>query len=72
MTNTQSPEPSPEAIIQGLHQIRQDILNEFNGDIFALSDEARRLQEASDREIRPVPANRTLPNEIAVLHDTPT
>jgi len=58
MTNTQSPEPSPDAIIQGLHQIRADILAEFDGDIFALTADAKRQLDASGHEIRPIPGKK--------------
>ena len=49
MMNTPSLEPSPDAIIQGLHRIREAIVAEFGGDLKALSADARRRQEESGR-----------------------
>ncbi len=50
MTNTQSLEPSPDAIIQGLHQIREVIVDSFQGDLQALTDGARRRERESGRK----------------------
>jgi hypothetical protein len=41
MTNTQSIEPSLNAIIRDLHRIREEIANSFGGDRDALTNDSR-------------------------------
>ena len=41
---SESNEPSPDAIIAGIHAIRAKLLAEYGGDIVALTDAARARQ----------------------------
>lgn len=51
MTNTPSPEPCPESIIQDLHRIRESIVESFGGDLHALTNDAKQRQSQSGRAI---------------------
>lgn len=44
-------EPSPDTIIRDLHRIREAIVDSFDGDLHALTEDARRRQEQSGRPI---------------------
>jgi hypothetical protein len=46
-----SSESSADTIISDLHQIREEIVDSFGGDLRRLTDDARRRQEASGERI---------------------
>ncbi len=46
-----SNEPRPEAIIEGLHHIREDLLAEHGNDLSAYVAAARQRQNASGRKV---------------------
>ncbi len=48
---TASNEPSPEAIVEGIHRIRQEMLEEHNGDLRAYFDAACKRQQESGRPV---------------------
>lgn len=50
---TKSNEPSPDAIISGLHQIREDLLKQHNDDLRAYFDSARKRQYQAQQPIKP-------------------
>lgn len=55
MTNTPFTEPSPDAIIRGLHEIREAIVESFQGDLHSLTEDARKRERKSGRKFwRPV------------------
>ncbi len=48
---TASNEPSPDAIIEGIHRIRQQLLEEHGGDLRAYFDAACKRQQESGRPV---------------------
>ncbi len=48
---THSNEPSPDSIVRDLHAIREQIVDEYGGDLVKLTEAARRRQELSGHEI---------------------
>lgn len=55
MTNP-SLEPNPDAIVEGIHRIREELLAEHGGDLRAYFDAVRGRQEDSDRHVVSRPA----------------
>jgi len=61
---TTSNEPSPDAIIEGIHLIRQQLLEEHGGDLRAYFDTACKRQQESGRPAvsRPLRTQQTPPS----------
>jgi hypothetical protein len=55
MTNP-SLEPHPDAIVEGIHRIREQLLAEHGGDLRAYFEAVRRRQEESGRLVVSRPA----------------
>ena len=51
MTNSPSNELSSETIIHDLHLVRESIVDSFNGDLHALTKDARQRQQQSGHSI---------------------
>lgn len=51
MTNSPSNELSSETIIHDLHLVRETIVNSFNGDLHALTKDARQRQQGSGHPV---------------------
>ncbi|MBC7966842.1 MAG: hypothetical protein H7Z17_13070 [Fuerstia sp.] len=51
MTNSRSNELSAEAIIHDLHLVRETIVDSFNGDLHALTKDARQRQQRSGHPV---------------------
>ena len=49
---TASSEPAPDAIIEGIHRIRQQLLDEHHGDLRDYFEAAVRRQQESNRPLR--------------------
>jgi hypothetical protein len=49
---TNSNEPSPDAIVSGIHQIREDLLKAYNDDLRAYFDSARQRQYQAEQPIQ--------------------
>lgn len=58
-----SNEPCPEAIIDGLHKIREDLITESGNDLRAYVEAARKRQNDSGRPVvsRPPASHEALP-----------
>jgi hypothetical protein len=52
---TNSNEPSPDAIVAGIHQIREDLLKAHSGDLRAYFEAARKRQYESKLPLKPKP-----------------
>ena len=48
-----------DSIIEEIHQTRKEIAENFNGDIFAIHEDARKRQEASDHPVWQGPGSTT-------------
>ncbi|HQZ66528.1 MAG TPA: hypothetical protein PLY87_15665 [Planctomycetaceae bacterium] len=66
MTNIPSLEPSPDAIIQGLHKIRETMADAFGGDLKALTADARKRQKESGRKVWHAGTAKGLPTDSAL------
>ena len=52
---TEFKEPSPDAIVEGIHLIREQLLAEYGGDLRAYFESARRRQYELGRPLRSKP-----------------